>query len=623
MLSSEDLIGKVVQGLDSIASTCTLMGDSLETLKKPVTNAKSEANWLAKRNGVLEIEATNTRKLADMLQQLTQALSVSDKAVESLTLGDWTDPDAASDCVSACEELSKALSADVEEQLADSRAVTEQLRELQKHKALFTQRLHRQLDSALVGVDTSAASRKAKSGKVATSLMEFHIAIRQFSDVINAAHLLDSDSGSMIRGLYITHVKAVLQSAVSKRIDAVQSSTKARSETTKLMSLPDAPWAPVALPVEPLVDETKAAGDLCADVCKTMSSELAFAQRCMCLGAHDDPESVEFVESIFGDISSVLYNVCLSEARSDTGLFVTMLCELEALVEEYSPHCAAAEALLVQLQIKIKWSLHQYVEEQVKVVQAVGGSIKQSGLCAPVKKLPTLIRLLEAHIVRERAAPLEAVLAKLAKAVVDQVHSLAATDQKYKAVFTMENCWFLFRHLSTSRNEGLETIAHSLRTTASQQQTEYCEWIVACQFADVQDFFRTVDNLMATMPAADVQFQTACSRHSMRKVAKSFHQQLFEKRVESMHARMHKHLCAPLRMSGSVWAQLEEIVFGLVTRFQQLLTDCYGGENAGVHGDIVSKVFTHFRSKSGDDAMSYTSETPSSISENTDLSETR
>lgn len=70
LLSSEELITKVVSSLNSSYAHLTLIDDALSSSEQQLQACKSDIGGLAKRNGALEMQARNMHKLEDVLQNL-------------------------------------------------------------------------------------------------------------------------------------------------------------------------------------------------------------------------------------------------------------------------------------------------------------------------------------------------------------------------------------------------------------------------------------------------------------------------------------------------------------------------------------------------------------------------
>jgi hypothetical protein len=95
------------------------------------------------------------------------------------------------------------------------------------------------------------------------------------------------------------------------------------------------------LPTLASVSQSKSIGHVTRDACKCMFSEQGLVARLFNL----PPESkdiLEILETVFSDAHVPIVAMCLSEAKYDTLLYVTMLYELDSLLELYvlTPHRA-------------------------------------------------------------------------------------------------------------------------------------------------------------------------------------------------------------------------------------------------------------------------------------------
>ena len=95
------------------------------------------------------------------------------------------------------------------------------------------------------------------------------------------------------------------------------------------------------LPALASVSQSKSIGQLARDVCKCMLSEQGFAARLFNLPP-ESKEISELLDLVFSDAHVAIIALCLSEAKHDTLLYVTMLYELDSLLEL----CVAARSVL-------------------------------------------------------------------------------------------------------------------------------------------------------------------------------------------------------------------------------------------------------------------------------------
>ncbi len=86
------------------------------------------------------------------------------------------------------------------------------------------------------------------------------------------------------------------------------------------------------LPALASVLQSKSIGQVARDVCKCMLSEQGFSARLFNLPP-ESKEISELLDLVFSDAHVAIIALCLSEAKHDTLLYVTMLYELDSLLE--------------------------------------------------------------------------------------------------------------------------------------------------------------------------------------------------------------------------------------------------------------------------------------------------
>ena len=86
------------------------------------------------------------------------------------------------------------------------------------------------------------------------------------------------------------------------------------------------------LPALASVSQSKSIGQAARDVCKCVLSEQGFVARLFNLPPESKDVS-EILDSVFSEAHVAVIALCLSEAKYDTLLYVTMLYELDSLLE--------------------------------------------------------------------------------------------------------------------------------------------------------------------------------------------------------------------------------------------------------------------------------------------------
>jgi hypothetical protein len=86
------------------------------------------------------------------------------------------------------------------------------------------------------------------------------------------------------------------------------------------------------LPALASVSQSKSIGQVARDVCKCVLSEQGFVSRLFNLPP-ESKEVTEILDSVFSEAHVAIIALCLNEAKHDTLLYVTMLYELDSLLE--------------------------------------------------------------------------------------------------------------------------------------------------------------------------------------------------------------------------------------------------------------------------------------------------
>jgi hypothetical protein len=86
------------------------------------------------------------------------------------------------------------------------------------------------------------------------------------------------------------------------------------------------------LPALAPVTQSKSIGQVTRDACKCMLAEQGLVARLFNLPS-GSKEISEILETVFSDAHVAIVALCLSEAKHDTLLYVTMLYELDSLLE--------------------------------------------------------------------------------------------------------------------------------------------------------------------------------------------------------------------------------------------------------------------------------------------------
>jgi hypothetical protein len=168
------------------------------------------------------------------------------------------------------------------------------------------------------------------------------------------------------------------------------------------------------LPALASVSQSKSVGQVARDVCKCMLSEQGFAARLFNLPP-ESKEVSELLELVFSDAHVAIIALCLSEAKHDTLLYVTMLYELDSLLElcvavhsvlpqprphrvivtrrcRYKETCPCCMSFVTQINVSIKSYLSSYLEEQLTSISAQKIVTRQASVVEPLRRLPSLLR---------------------------------------------------------------------------------------------------------------------------------------------------------------------------------------------------------------------------------------
>eukprot|EP00735_Rhodelphis_limneticus_P000281 TRINITY_DN10441_c0_g1::TRINITY_DN10441_c0_g1_i1::g.15350::m.15350 TRINITY_DN10441_c0_g1::TRINITY_DN10441_c0_g1_i1::g.15350 ORF type:complete len:202 (+),score=58.32,sp/Q9NV70/EXOC1_HUMAN/33.72/6e-24,Sec3_C/PF09763.4/1.3e-30 TRINITY_DN10441_c0_g1_i1:17-622(+) len=180
----------------------------------------------------------------------------------------------------------------------------------------------------------------------------------------------------------------------------------------------------------------------------------------------------------------------------------------------------------------------------------------------------------------------------LCEATFALIETVAKQEPKYTQIVRMENYHHYFRTVSCCDIKSLSTLVADAFTHYEASQKEYVQWIVACQFPTLFEFFTGLERLLQHMRDEDIQFQTNYTKQKMQKVVqRDTSVDFVKKAAEAMWKRVQKHLCKEEGLHEFVWEEIAGYLAERFTYFEGLLTRCYSNERFQIDSQQIHDLF--------------------------------
>ncbi|KAF3778979.1 Exocyst complex component [Nymphaea thermarum] len=629
ILESQPLIEEVLQGLESAMVCVDDMDEWLGIFNVKLRHMREDIASIESRNNKLEMQSLNNKALIEELDKLLGRLRVPSEYAASLTGGSFDEARMLQN-VEACEWLTGALHAlavpNLDPCYANMRAVKEKRLELEKLKTTFVKRASeflRNYFASLVDFMISDKSYFSQRGQLKRpDHADLRYKCRTYARLLQHLKSLDKTCLVPLRKEYCRSLNLLLRREAREFASELRASTKASRNPTLWLepsvgssqvaanadtsSVSEAYAKMLTIFVPLLVDESSFfAHFMCFEVLALVPQGVPSAS--VNKGdSHSDDLNDEDLSPMDADGNDLKPGKDAAELKALNEALKDLLdgiqedfyavvdwaykidplrcISMHGITEKYLSGQKADAAgfvrrLLDDLESKISSQFNKFVDEACYQIERNEKSIRPYGVFPYIPRFATLATRMEQYIQGQSRDLVDQAYTKFINVMFTTLDRIAQTEPKYADVVLLEN-YAAFQNSLYDLANVVPTLAkfyHQASESYEQACTRHITSIIYTVFDKLFQFGRKIEDLMYTIPAEEIPYQTGLFKTDLRKVLRAT-LPVMDKLITTLYKRLQKNLTSE-ELLPSLWDKCKKEFLEKFESFVVLVSKIYPTED--------------------------------------------
>jgi len=273
--------------------------------------------------------------------------------------------------------------------------------------------------------------------------------------------------------------------------------------------------------------------------------------------------------------------------------------------EEGSDYSAFLIRVLNELQMLIKQLFNKFVDDQVESIKSTQISVKRCGVLPYFAKFPLFVDHMEGlRAGKEGRDSLNSVIDTAYHKVVMILFSWLETQgekdlEKFRCIAKLENFHHFSSEVMKRKVPTLEPYVKTAYESFLSNMRFFADYLINRRFKPLVVYFQTMDDLLKTLPADDIQYQSSHSKQALTKLTDKIGTSALERGFAKAIKNIHKNLSVQEKLIDDVIDELQNIFRAQYTHYEQLVAKCYKSQKLPVSSRDLDAIFKSAKEKAG------------------------